>query len=66
MAAFGALSAWLASEASVYFQQGLVAATAAAVLTGLVYLGLCFFWKPFGGPERALINRSIGRPLFVW
>ena len=37
-----------------------------AVITELTFLSLAYLWKPFTGSERNLLNRFMGRKLFVW
>lgn len=45
---------------------GIPGSLLAMVVTGVVFLGLAYLWKPFKPAERELLNRFIGRKLFVW
>lgn len=45
---------------------GLLGAGLAAVAVAGSFLALTYVWKPFKPSERAMVNRFLGRPAFVW
>jgi len=66
MAGFSVCAAVIAERVCSLLDPSFLSSIVAAFIVSLIYLGLSFFWKPFTSDERSLINRSIGRPFFVW
>lgn len=61
-----ALLASLIGSLSFKWQSGIFGSLLAGFITVVVYLGLAYYWKPFSEGERQLLNRFVGRKLFIW
>ncbi len=61
-----AIISGFAGSLALHWLPGVLGSLVSLVITSILFLALTYLWKPFKQVERDLLNRFVGKKVFVW